>query len=99
VDQNRIDLFVLILALVEMSGGSVVDKYFGGGTMKMVRMMKVLRPVRLLMRSEGLKTIIEALVACRKPIFYAALFLLILCSVFSVSFSSALPSHMSIAPL
>jgi hypothetical protein len=51
------------------------------------------------MRSEGLKTIIEALVACRKPIFYAALFLLILCSVFSVSFSSALPSHMSIAPL
>ena len=52
--------------------------------MKMVRLMKVLRPVRLLMRSEGLKTIIEALVACRKPIFYATLFLLIVCMVFAV---------------
>ena len=84
VTQNRIDLLVLILALVEMAGGSVIGSYIGGGTMKMVRLMKVLRPVRLLMRSEGLKTIIEALVACRKPIFYATLFLLIVCAVFAV---------------
>ena len=66
--------------------GGVVAGYLGNGTMKMVRLMKVLRPIRLLMRSQGLKTIIEALVACRKPIFYAALFLLILSSVFAVSF-------------
>ena len=65
--------------------GGVVAGYLGNGTMKMVRLMKVLRPIRLLMRSQGLKTIIEALVSCRKPIFYAALFLLILSSVFAVS--------------
>jgi len=86
VTQNRADLFVLAFAVMEMAdSGGVVAGYLGNGTMKMVRLMKVLRPIRLLMRSQGLKTIIEALVACRKPIFYAALFLLILSSVFAVS--------------
>ena len=84
VPQNQLDLFVLTLALIEMSGGTFVTKYIGAGTMKMIRLMKVLRPVRLLMRSEGLKTIIEALVACRKPILYATLFLLVVCMVFAV---------------
>ena len=42
VAQNRVDLFVLVLALIEMSGGDVVTKYIGAGTMKMVRLMKVL---------------------------------------------------------
>ena len=42
-----------------------------------------MRPIRLLMRSEGLKTILEALFACRKPIFYATLFLFIVCCVFA----------------
>ncbi len=77
---------MLAFAVMEMAdSGGVVAGYLGNGTMKMVRLMKVLRPIRLLMRSQGLKTIIEALVACRKPIFYAALFLLILSSVFAVS--------------
>jgi hypothetical protein len=84
VPQNQVDLFVLTLALIEMGGGSLVTKYIGAGTMKMIRLMKVFRPVRLLMRSEGLKTILEALLACRKPIFYATLFLVLICMVFAV---------------
>jgi hypothetical protein len=53
VTQNRADLFVLAFAIMEMAdSGGVVAGYLGGGTMKMVRLMKVLRPIRLLMRSK-----------------------------------------------
>jgi hypothetical protein len=43
-----------------------------------------MRPLRLLMRSEGLKIILDTLFSCRKPIFYATLFLLVVCAVFAV---------------
>jgi hypothetical protein len=42
VTQNRLDALVLTLALIEMSGGSIVLKYIGAGTMKMIRLMKVI---------------------------------------------------------
>jgi len=42
-------------------------------------------PVRLLLRSQGLKVIIEALFASLKPMAYATLFLLIVCTIFSVT--------------
>jgi hypothetical protein len=45
---EQIDLFVLILALIEMGGGNLlVALGLPASTMKMVRLMKVLRPVRL----------------------------------------------------
>jgi hypothetical protein len=36
------------------------------------------------MRSKGLKSIIQALVMCKKPVFYATLFLVIIAMLFSV---------------
>lgn len=80
--QNRVDLFVLMLAIADMTDAA---KYIGTGTTKVIRLMKVMRPVRLLMRSQGLKTIIEALVSSLKPMAYATLFLLIVCTMFSVT--------------
>lgn len=82
VGQNQVDLFILVLAIADMSGAG---EYIGANTTKIIRLMKVMRPVRLLLRSEGLKAIIEALFASLKPMAYATLFLLILCVMFSVT--------------
>jgi hypothetical protein len=80
--QNRIDLFILVVAWAEMLG---LGRYVGQNTTKVIRLLKVMRPVRLLLRSEGLKAVIEALVASLKPMAYATLFLLIICLLFSVT--------------
>ena len=82
--QNQADLFVLLMAIFEMVG---LGDYLPGGpsTSKVIRLMKVLRPVRLLMRSEGLKNIMAALFASLKPMSYATLFLFVVCIVFSVT--------------
>ena len=80
--QNRIDLFVLVMALAETTGAGA---FIGSSTTKVIRLMKVMRPVRLLLRSDGLRKIIEALIASLKPMFYATLFLLIMCAMFSVT--------------
>ena len=82
VGQNQVDLFILALAIADMSGAG---EYIGANTTKVIRLMKVMRPVRLLLRSEGLKAIIEALFASLKPMAYATLFVLILCTMFSVT--------------
>ena len=79
--QNRIDFFVLIMAIAEMTGAG---EYVGKSTTQVIRLMKVMRPIRLLLRSPGLKAIIEALVASLKPMAYASLFLGVLCLVFAV---------------
>jgi len=60
-------------------------QYIGTGASKVIRLMKVMRPIRLLMRSAGLKQIVEALFASLKPMAYATLFLLIVCLMFSVT--------------
>ena len=79
--QNRIDFFVLIMAIAEFTGAG---EYVGKSTTQVIRLMKVMRPIRLLLRSPGLKAIIEALVASLKPMAYASLFLGVLCLVFAV---------------
>ena len=79
---NMLDLFVLLLALAEMVG---IGQYIGTGTAKIVRLMKVLRPLRLMTRSEGLKKIIIALAASVKPMAYAVIFLTLVIVVFSVT--------------
>jgi hypothetical protein len=80
--QNQADLFVLLMALAEMTGAG---DYIGNSTTKVIRLMKVMRPIRLLLRSDGLRQIIEALFASLKPMFYATLFLLVMCAMFSVT--------------
>jgi len=83
--QNQVDLFVLLMAIAErFQAGRYIDILFSGTT-KVIRLMKVMRPVRLLMRSQGLKTIIEALLSSLKPMAYATLFLIIVCTMFSVT--------------
>jgi len=78
---NRLDLFVLLMALAEMTG---IGAYIGTGTTKILRLMKVMRPLRLMSRSEGLKKIIIALVASVKPMVFAVIFLTIIIVIFSV---------------
>ena len=80
--QNQVDLGVLLFAVADMSGAG---RYIGENTTKVIRLMKVMRPIRLLLRSPGLKSIIEALVQSLKPMGYATLFLLIICLLFSVT--------------
>ena len=95
VPQNRIDLFVLIMAILEMTGAG---EYIGSSTTKVIRLMKVMRPVRLLLRSEGLRAIIEALIASLKPMFYATLFLFIVCIMFSVTGMAFFRKKLSFCP-
>eukprot|EP00802_Teleaulax_amphioxeia_P000493 Tamp_00493.p1 GENE.Tamp_00493~~Tamp_00493.p1 ORF type:complete len:2407 (+),score=357.69 Tamp_00493:375-7223(+) len=78
---NRLDLFVLLLALLQMT--SIGDS-LGTGTGKIIRLLKVLRPLRLMTRSEGLKQIIVALIASVKPMTYAVIFLIVVICVFAV---------------
>jgi hypothetical protein len=79
--QNQVDALVLIFAIMDMAN---LGKYVGNSTTKVIRLMKVMRPVRLLLRSEGLKQVLVALYASLKPMAYATLFLCIVCLVFAV---------------
>ena len=83
VTQNRIDLLILIMAIADMTPS--LSQFIGSSTTKVIRLMKVMRPVRLLLRSEGLKQIIDALIASLKPMFFATLFLVIVIILFSVT--------------
>ena len=79
---NRLDLFVLLMALAEMTG---LGDYIGTASTKILRLMKVMRPLRLMSRSEGLKNIIIALAASVKPMVYAVVFLTVIVITFTVT--------------
>ena len=78
---NRLDLFVLMMAFAEMVG---LGEYVGEKTTKIIRLMKVMRPLRMMSRSEDLKKIIVALVSSVKPVLCAVCFLLLVMVVFAV---------------
>jgi len=80
-NSNRIDLLVLVLAILQMTS---VGEALGAGTGKILRIVKVLRPLRLLTRSEGLGKVVDAMLASIKPIGFAIIFLLIICTIFAV---------------
>ena len=79
---NRLDLFVLLMALAEMTE---IGDYIGTASTKILRLMKVLRPLRLMSRSEGLKDIIIALASSVKPMVYAVVFLTVIVITFTVT--------------
>jgi hypothetical protein len=80
-NSNWLDLLVLVLAILQMTS---VGEAMGTGTGKILRAVRVLRPLRLLTRSEGLKKILDAMVVSIKPISFAVVFLLVVCTIFAV---------------
>lgn len=78
---NRLDFIVLMFAIADLMGlGALV----GSNTTRIIRVSRSLRPLRLMGRNKGMKTIISALIGSAKPITYATLFLFMITTIFAV---------------
>lgn len=67
---NIIDFTVLTLSLVDEFGLLQGD----GGTAKVIRMGRALKPLRLMKRNQGMRQVIDALISTMMPVAYVVLF-------------------------
>lgn len=67
---NWLDFVVLIVSFVSLGGGA-------GNTGKMLRIGRILRPLRMINRNEGLKVIVDAVLRAVQPVSYTAALLLV----------------------
>lgn len=74
---NRLDLVVLIITFVSMFGG-------GSSVGRTLRVGRILRPLRMINRNEGMKVIVNALLRSLPAVFYAVVLLMFLFFVFAV---------------
>lgn len=82
---NRMDLFVLLLSTFDLiSTVMALDRFVGQTAVRGLRVMRALRPLRMMNRNQGMKTIITALIGSAKPIAYATLFLVLTMIVWGV---------------
>jgi len=70
---NRLDCFVLIVSFVGMFDG-------GGSFGRVLRVGRILRPLRMIRRNQNLKVIVDALIRSIRPVTYMGL--LLFCFVF-----------------
>jgi len=74
---NRLDIFVLGVSWFGFFGQ-------GGGFGRVLRIGRILRPLRMINRNEGLKVIVDALIRAIKPVSYTVILLLCYFFVFGM---------------
>lgn len=74
---NMLDFVVLCASLFGKIGG-------GGGVTRILRLGRVLRPLRMINRNEGMKVVVSALLRSMVPVFYTVCILLLFLFVFGI---------------
>ena len=74
---NRLDFFVVIITFLAMFGG-------GSSAGRTLRVGRILRPLRMIQRNEGMKVIVDALLRALMPVFYLTILLLCFFFVFAI---------------
>ena len=74
---NRLDFFVIIVSFAGYGGG-------GSSIGRTLRVGRILRPLRMINRNEGLKVIVDALLRSMTPVFYTVVILLAYFFLFGV---------------
>ena len=74
---NQVDTLVLVFAWLEQVG------FAEGGTAKVLRMGKAMRPLRLMKRNASMRLIIDALIGTLRPLVYVMTFLFFTLVIFS----------------
>jgi hypothetical protein len=65
---NRLDFFVIIVSFIGMTGG-------GSSIGRTLRVGRILRPLRMINRNEGMKVIVDALLRSLTPVLYTVIIL------------------------
>ena len=74
---NRLDFFVVIITFLAMFGG-------GSSAGRTLRVGRILRPLRMIQRNEGMKVIVDVLLRALMPVFYLTVLLLAFFFVFAI---------------
>jgi len=76
---NVMDTLVLILAIVDE-----LKLFDGGNVAKILRLVRALRPLRLMKRNAGMKLLIDALIGTLFPVVYVLLFASMISAAFAI---------------
>ena len=82
---NRIDFFVLVISIFDTVSQFVnVERFVNTNILRILRLLRAFRPLKMMNRNKGMKTIVSAIISSAKPITYAVGFLLLIITVFAV---------------